>query len=171
MSTHVRPRRLERSIHVQRVGEEVLLYDEQRHEAFCLNPTSAAVWDLATGRNTVADISRAASLALGTPVPEPVVEFALAGLREQRLLQDPPILQPAVSRRAMMRSLGATSLLLVPVVAAIVAPKAAQAYTGCFNCPSSVSTQRRAAAQRAQQQADAAANKSKWQQLEDGQLF
>ena len=39
-----------------------------------------------------------------------------------------------ISRRTMLRRLGVGGALLLPVVASIVAPTAAQAYSGCVDC-------------------------------------
>ena len=43
-----------------------------------------------------------------------------------------------MSRRVLLQRLGVGGALLVPAVAAIVAPTAAQAYSGCVDCTSSV---------------------------------
>jgi len=44
---------------------------------------------------------------------------------------------PAVSRRAVLQQLGVAGAMLLPVVSAIFAPTAAQAYSGCFDCDTS----------------------------------
>ena len=155
------PRKLAQDMTVQHVGPEILVYDERRHQAFCLNATSAAVWNLADGTRTPAQIAAAATLALAAPVAVEVVDFALAELGRDGLLETAPAAlslptAPAVSRRVMMQSLGASSVLLVPVVAAILAPKAAQAYGGCFDCSNSIGAQRRMQSRAAAAQAQAA---------------
>ena len=134
MSNQMFPARLQQGISVQRVGDEVLLYDEERHQAFCLNPTSARVWELCDGEHSIDDLAIAFDLDAASA--QTLVQLALDDFRRDGLLETPtPLpLQPAVSRRAMIQSLGASAVLLVPVVAAVFAPKAAQAYNGCFNC-------------------------------------
>ena len=94
------PQKLQ-AVTVQHIGAETLVYDEARHQAFCLNPTSATVWNLADGTRTPAQIAAAATLALAAPVSEPLVLFTLAELRRDGLLAPkslaavpPPVLPP-----------------------------------------------------------------------------
>jgi hypothetical protein len=145
------PRGVRQQILVQRVGAETLVYDEQRHRAFCLNACSAAVWELADGGRTVAEIAAAASIELKRPVGEDVVRYALEELRRDGLIEAGTMVEEAqpISRRALLQRLGVGGAMLLPAVAAIVAPTAAQAYSGCFDC--SVSPSRAAQAARANQ--------------------
>lgn len=134
---HEHPRKLETNITVQHVDAETLVYDERRHQAFCLNATSAAVWNLADGSRSVEQLAQDASVKLAAPVTEELVRFALAELDRDGLLlvsAAVPAGAPLPTRRQMMGSLGAASLVLVPAVAMLVTPKAAQAYNGCVNC-------------------------------------
>jgi hypothetical protein len=147
------PRSIQPRVSTQRVGSEILVYDPSRHMAFCLNRSSSVVWSLADGERTVAEISAAASFELGTSVSEEFVSFALEQLRGDGLIEPPETAKarPVISRRTLLRRLGAGGALLLPVVAAIVAPTAAQAYSGCVDCsaaPASRSAQRAARARR-----------------------
>jgi hypothetical protein len=143
------PSRILEHLSIQQIGTETLVYDERRHRAFCLNKSSAVIWRLADGERSIAEISRAASLELDAPVSEELVLFALDELQRDSLVQPAPIAEArtAISRRAMLRKLGAGGALLLPAVAAIVAPTAAQAYGGCVDC--SVSQAAKARKQRA----------------------
>ena len=133
------PRRLQRHLSVQQVGAETLVYDELRHQAFCLNESSSAVWRLADGEHTVAQIQAAAAVELKAGVGEEFVLFALEELRRDGLVEPSTIAaRPAMSRRVMLQRLGVGGALLVPAVAAIVAPTAVEAYSGCVDCTSSV---------------------------------
>ncbi len=147
MPIQVRPLRLQQGITTQRVGNEILLYDERRHQAFCLNPTSACVWDHCDGEHTIAQLAAAATRSLDASIGEDLVSLALEDFRRDGLLETEvkPMPNPEVSRRAMMQSLGASAILLVPVVAVVLAPKAAQAYGGCFDCTNATQVQNRAA--------------------------
>ena len=147
------PRSIQPRVSTQRVGSEILVYDPSRFMAFCLNRSSSIVWSLADGERTVAEIGAAASLELETSVSEEFVFFALEQLRGDGLIEPPATTEtrPAISRRTLLRRLGAGGALLLPVVAAIVAPTAAQAYSGCVNCsatPASRSAQQAARARR-----------------------
>jgi len=119
----------------QQTGDEVLLYDEQAHKAYCLNPVAAAVWNRCDGASDIASIAVSASLALELPVTEELVQLSLEELTRDGLLEvEEPTLLTTVSRRDIMLKLGVRAALLLPVVAAIAAPRAAQAYTGCADC-------------------------------------
>lgn len=126
------PHRVRNRVSIQQVARETLVYDEQRHKAFCLNETSSVIWRLVDGERTVAQIGVAATVELNTPVAEEVVSFALEELRRNGLIVSPAA--PVVSRRVALRRLGVGGALLLPAVAAIVAPTAAQAYSGCVDC-------------------------------------
>jgi hypothetical protein len=137
------PRSIQRDILVQVVGEETVLYDEVRKEAFCLNETSSVVWQLADGQKTVAQIGELLSVRFQIEISQSLVLFALQELRKRGLLEQPLLIETThvVSRRSLLRALGPCSALLIPSIAAIVAPTAAQAYNGCVDCPSSSATQ------------------------------
>ena len=129
---HLLPARRTLGLSVQHVGRELLVYDEQTHRAFCLNAVPAAIWPLLDGRHTLADLAAEAGRALGTEVPEPLIPAALDELRRNRLLAPDaaPSIPGLLDRRAMLGRLGAGAALMLPVVTAIAAPRAAQAYGG-----------------------------------------
>jgi hypothetical protein len=141
------PRSVQQHISTQQVGAETLVYDELRHRAFCLNASSSVVWRLADGTRTVAEISAAASEELCASLSEELVRYAVEELRCDGLMEaagshGEEFIGPgmhvterrAISRRAMLQRLGVGGALLLPVVASIVAPTAAQAYSGCVDC-------------------------------------
>jgi hypothetical protein len=130
-------------ITVQAVGDETLLYDERRHMAFCLNATASAVWRLADGARGIAVIAAAASVELGNEMGEEVVRVAVDDLQRNGLaiwddgVDSSSVANPAahvLSRRTMLARLSIGAAALLPVVASIVAPTAAQAYSGCVDC-------------------------------------
>ncbi len=131
MTQPTAPRRLDTDISVERVGDETLIYDERRHQAFCLNRTSAAVWRLCDGARTLGQIADAATLELAEPITEDIVLFALDQLQRDSLLKiAPPPSLPHLSRRELMEKLGVRALVLLPVVAAVLVPEAAKALSG-----------------------------------------
>jgi len=139
MSERYLPIRVTQDIAIQQVGDETLLYDERRHMAFCLNRIAAAVWNHCDGSHDPAQIANKLTLLLTHPVSTEIVEFALAQLRKDGLLQETiAALHPAefagISRRSLMARAGAGAIMLLPVVAAVMAPRAAQAYNGCADC-------------------------------------
>ena len=146
------PSRVLLHLSIQQAGTETLVYDERRHKAFCLNRSSSAIWNLADGEHTIAEIGALASLQLETSVTEEFVLFALEDLRREGLIEPSATTEvvPAVSRRAMLQKLGVGGAMLLPAVAAILAPTAAQAQSGCFDCGDSIRATQMARA-RAQQ--------------------
>jgi len=80
-------------------------------------------------------IAAVAGPELSASLSEEFVLFAVQELRADGLIEPCSTLQPqTVSRRGILRSLGAGGALLLPGVAAIFTPTAAQAYSGCFDC-------------------------------------
>jgi hypothetical protein len=135
MRKDFQPRSLKQDLSIQQVGEEILIYDERRHQAFCLNRTSAAVWTHCDGTQTAAQIANALCTELAQPVTEEIVGFALAQLEEKGLVE-PSNELPAeaklaalghLSRRSMMAKAGAGAVVMLPAIAAILAPKPADA--------------------------------------------
>jgi len=121
---------------IQQVGTETLIYNEKTHNVFCLNAVAAQVWQRLDGFHTAAEIAAAATLDLRTVVTREMVLFTIVELRRDGLLEpessSTPL--PIPGRRELMRQLGAGAILMLPVIATVMAPKAAQAYTGCFDC-------------------------------------
>ena len=121
----------------QHIGPETLLYSETTHQAFCLNPMAAQVWRELDGVRTPREIAAAATNSTSMPISEDLVLFTIGELRRDGLLeeeQSPASVLVTPSRRDLMRQLGASAMIMLPVVAAVTAPKAAQAYTGCLDC-------------------------------------
>ena len=122
---------------VQHIGQETLVYSEPLHKAFCLNPIAAQVWGLLDGVRTPAQVAAAATESLSVPVTEDLVLFTISELRRDSLVaeeQSSATILVGPTRRDVMRQLGAGAVVMLPVVAAVMAPKAAQAYTGCVDC-------------------------------------
>lgn len=58
---------------VQELKGEVLIYDLKINKAYCLNETSAMVYQLCDGNNSVSDISNQLSKKLKTNISEDLV--------------------------------------------------------------------------------------------------
>jgi hypothetical protein len=127
MTLTLRPRRIEDDrIAVQNVETETLLYDERSHKAWCLNRSSACIWRLCDGQNTVSQIAVVATAQLETAVSEEIVLLTLAELSEKKLLPDDynELLPAGMTRRQMISRAGLTAAALLPVIAALTAPRA-----------------------------------------------
>jgi len=127
------PRAREEKLIVREMANgETIVYDEESHEAHCLNRTSAMVWAHCDGGTTVAEIASAVTAELDEAFTEELVEVALAELDEAGLLNEMPLeLQEAatVTRRQAMSRIGKGALIatLVPLITTILAPTPAAA--------------------------------------------
>ncbi len=120
---------------IQELPDEVLVYDLERDRAHCLNQTAAFVWQRCDGRNSTAQIARTLGNQLNCEVDEKIVWLALDLLGRSHLLESKPAPPPpvmGVNRRTMVRALGLTAAVAIPIVTSIVAPTPAQAATGCI---------------------------------------
>jgi hypothetical protein len=119
-----------KDIVVQELKDEVLVYDLKVSKAFCLNDTSALVWKMCEGKNTVSEISNKMSSQLETLVSEDLIWLALDQFRKDGLLENGEEIEDhfaGMSRREMIRRVGMASLIALPIISSIVAPTAASA--------------------------------------------
>jgi hypothetical protein len=138
------PRSLKHELSIQQVGDETLVYDERRHQAFCLNQVSSAVWAHCDGTKSASQIAAALRIQFAQPVTEEIVRLALAQMQENGLLEPSVDSQldaglatlGPISRRSMMTRVGAGAMMMLPAIAAVMAPKPAQAYNGGVDSPS-----------------------------------
>ena len=117
------------TVHVEQLGRELCLYDWQRKEVHNLNPTAALVWQQCDGQTSPAEMAEQLRIELHAPHAEELVSLTLAELEKAHLLQEGvgrEAIGHYVSRRDLMRALGATAALL-PVISSIVAPTPVQA--------------------------------------------
>jgi len=108
---------------VEKLAEEVLVYDLERDRAHCLNEAAARVWEKCDGKHTVGEIAR----EVGN---EEAAWMAIEQLSRVGLLEE-KIKRPAVGmgRREVIKRIAVAAAIGVPVVTSIVAPKAMQAAT------------------------------------------
>lgn len=122
---------------IQGFKDELLIYDKERHEAHCLNRTAALVWKHCDGRTSVAEISRRLGEEIEgeAAVDERLVWYALKQFKRDHLLEEKldipaglrPSMNDGVSRRQVIRALGLTAVVALPLVTSMVAPTPAQA--------------------------------------------
>jgi len=125
------PRARQDELVVEELPDETLVYDLKRHKAHCLNRTAALVWQHCDGQTSVAELAALLEEQLATPTDEAVVWMALDRLGRAHLLTEQvtlPADRAQYSRREVLRTLRrAAAISLLPVVASIVAPRAAAA--------------------------------------------
>ena len=132
------PRAREDELVVEELPDETLVYDLKRHKARCLNRTAALVWQHCDGQTTVPELAALLKKELDVPGDEVVVWMALDRLGRAHLLSEPvtlPADRAQYSRREVLRTLRqAAGISLLPVVASILAPRAAAAASCVTSC-------------------------------------
>lgn len=132
----IKPIGLKNNVLVQELESELLLYDLKRDKVFCLNETSMAVWSLCDGNNSVEDIRRDVALRLNIEISEEMIWLALDKLKTEQLLanhQEITINFNGLSRREVIRKVGLSTMIALPLISAIVSPNAiaAQSQSVC----------------------------------------
>ena len=122
------PRRRPHGLVTEHLEGETLLYVEETHRAFCLNPSAARVWGAIDGRRDVSAISRQvdldADLVIGT-----LQEMGGAGLLAS--VAGLSVSSVDLSRRRLVRA----GLVAIPFIAAITVPRAAEAASCTVGLP------------------------------------
>jgi hypothetical protein len=122
---------------VQELKGEILIYDLKINKAFCLNETSALVYELCDGNNSISDISKQLTKKLKQPVSEDLIWLAIDQLKQDNLLENSPEIETkfeGLSRREVIRKVGIASMIALPVISSLIAPTAAMAQSGvCVN--------------------------------------
>jgi hypothetical protein len=124
-----RPRARTEGLVIKALPDEILVHDLARHRTHCLNGAAAAVWRLCDGQRTPAEIARALAPEREGRWNDEAVRLALDELGRAQLLTDVLTRRPdasGVTRRQTLQRLAAAAVV-VPTVATIVAPRAAQA--------------------------------------------
>lgn len=126
------PQAREEQLLVENLGDEVLVYDEDRNLAHRLNRTAALVWRQCDGAHSITEMALLLHAELGIPADEELVLLTLDRLEKAHLLQQPfqrPVTVANVSRREVIRRLGLSGalILLLPIVNTITAPTPAMA--------------------------------------------
>ena len=115
------------------LGDELLVYDLERHKAYCLNQVAMQVFRHCDGETTIPDMALRIGTALGMPVDEQAVRLGLVRLERAHLLDGAVAHILHTSRREMLRTLGRAAAVVVPLDTAITVPTSAQAQaTGCI---------------------------------------
>lgn len=113
---------------VEKLPDEVLVYDLDRKKAHCLNSTAALIWNQCNGKTSVRDIAVVLQKNSGQRIEEDVVWFGLQQLHKASLMEgtlQSPDGSSKLSRRELVKRIGLA--LSIPLVATIVAPTASAA--------------------------------------------
>jgi hypothetical protein len=117
------PQARTKEIIVQELPGEVLIYDQRRQKAHCLNETSAFVWKHCDGQTSISELAALFAEAEHGPAEEPVIRLALDQLASRHLLDadsNLPRLSVNLSRRTAIRAIVA-AVVLLPLVTSVSA--------------------------------------------------
>jgi hypothetical protein len=129
------PFRREKGLEVQKLVDEVLVYDLELHRAHGLSKMAALVWQHCDGKASLSDTARILEKELDISADPELVRFVLARLGKARLLEESSRVKSdseRYSRREFvqkLKKLGLAASVMLPVVTSIVAPTPAHAQT------------------------------------------
>ena len=123
-----------KGIVIQEVPEEVLVYDLDTNKAHCLNNTAALIWKSCDGSKSISDIARHVQSLAGGNISDDFVWLAIEQLNESNLLEQEISADfNGLSRRDVIKRIGLSTMVAIPVIASLVAPPSAMAAASC-NC-------------------------------------
>jgi hypothetical protein len=128
----MKPHARQEELLLTEVGDELVVYDLERHRVHQLNRTAALVWRGCNGHRSVADLTKLLQRKLDPAADEALVWKPLERLAKARLLREPsarPASSARLTRRQALRKLSRSAALvfLAPVVTSITAPTPLQA--------------------------------------------
>lgn len=112
---------------VQNLDKEILIYDLLTNKAYCLNETSAIIYQ-ACGSKTSFD-----ALKRKYKFTDEIIFLALDELKENNLIAgNQYLVSPftGMNRREIIRKVGLASMVALPVISSLIAPVAANAASG-----------------------------------------
>ena len=128
MSEYLLPTARKRNLVVQELPEEILVYDQNKNKAICLNLTAKLVWEQCNGRTTLEKAAENIGRKLKSKINDEILWVALEQLKKYDLFDESqPIIQiPKVSRRDLMKS-GVSLSVALPFITFLAAPSAINA--------------------------------------------
>lgn len=123
------PKARTNGIVVQDANAEVLIYDLRMNKIYALNETSKFVWKHCDGTTSAAEIVGKLNRQFQTNVNEDFIWLVLDGLQKENLLET-AIELPKIKRRELIKKIGLTSMIALPLITSLIAPVAAHAQSG-----------------------------------------
>jgi len=132
MNNSQRPTARTAGLVIQEVPNEVLVYDLDTNKAHCLNQSAAIVWKSCDGKNSISEIAKLVEEQAGGKVTDEFVWLAIDQLSQNNLLESEVAISfEGRSRREVIKKIGLASVIAVPVIASLVAPRSAMASSSC----------------------------------------
>lgn len=117
------------NIVTQDIDGELLIYDLSVNKALCLNETAKTVWQACDGKTTFDDFRRKSN----PDFSDELIWLTLEKLKQDSLFDKNEGITPnfnGLSRREVVKKIGFTSMIAMPIIASIVAPSAIHAQSG-----------------------------------------
>lgn len=111
---------------VQEVEDEILIYDLKTNKIYSLNETSSFVWKNCDGKQSVEEIIWKLNRQFQTKVDEDFIYLALDNLQKENLLETEVELLK-MPRRELIKKIGLSSMIALPLITSFFAPTAANA--------------------------------------------
>ena len=117
---------------------EILVYQLSKNKAFCLNETSAIVFNHCNGKTTVKELKKKTNFS------DELIFLALDQLNDEGLLEETELLEKlnvefaGMTRRDLIRKIGYSSIVAIPLISSLIAPQAIHALSpaACLQaCP------------------------------------
>jgi hypothetical protein len=128
------PRARQHGLLVDRVGDETIVFDEERKEAHSLNRMASIVWQQSDGKHSLSQIAAVLTRELQVEANETIVLYALDKLASVHLLEgmDATERDRSPTRRDVMKRVAAVGIAAVglPAVLTMTAPTPAMAASG-----------------------------------------
>lgn len=121
------------NIVVQELPDETLICDLISNRVFCLNKTASEVWKLCDGKNDVSQLNEKLSKKFREKITDDLIWITIDKLSNLELLAETPEKVSDLnyeSRREMIKKIGLTSMVALPLVSLIIAPTALSAQSG-----------------------------------------
>lgn len=110
------------NIVIQEVNNETLVYDLLNNKAYCLNETSAKVFQACGNNETFKDLKSKHSFT------DDIIYLSLDELKKNNLLNSEyssPFVE--MNRREVIRRVGLASMVALPIISSLIAPQAINA--------------------------------------------
>ena len=133
MSQSIYPRARRRGILVDQVGDETIVFDEERKEAHSLNRMASIVWRYCDGAHSITEIAHLLGNELGVETNDAIVDYALDKLASVHLLESEGADESdQLTRRHAMKRVAAAGVAAVglPAVLTVLTPTEAMAASG-----------------------------------------
>lgn len=114
------------NILIQESGKELLIYDLIINQAYLLNETSTIVYQSCENQISIEE------LKLNKLFTDEVIFYALDQLRNLKLIEGEKIRSnPGLNRREVIKKVGLSSMIALPMISTLIAPTAVNAQSSC----------------------------------------